>query len=83
MGAELRPPDGLERQYRFPVVIRRYLAFEFPDRDLYFDAFHIFLHGFPFPLSIWIGIQSYRLEEVLIYPTACALKGFVPVQAAV
>ena len=48
MGAELPPPDGLERQYRFPVVIRRYLAFEFLDRDIYFDAFHIFLHGFLF-----------------------------------
>ena len=66
-GAELPPPDGLERQYRFPVVIRRYLAFEFLDRDVYFDAFQIFFHG-SFFLYRLVGIQSYRLEEVAYIP---------------
>ena len=56
-GAELPPPDGLERQYRFPVVIRRYLAFEFLDRDIYFDAFDIFLHGSSSFIDL-VGIRS-------------------------
>ena len=60
-------PDGLERQYRFPVVIRRYLAFEFLDRDIYFDAFHIFLHG-SFSFIDFVRIRSYRFGPVAYIP---------------